>query len=125
MFARMQIPASGKYKALLIPDVAIGTEQNERFVSIVGPDDTVRNQPVQLGALFGNLRAITGGLKPDERVIVNGLQSARPGAKVEPHESPISASDVVALDKLLAGPSTNPAAPQSRPAPAQSEGSVQ
>jgi len=110
-FARMRIPASAKYDALLVPDVAIGTEQNERFVSVVNNEGTVKNQPVKLGAVFGSLRAIVEGLKPGEAVIVSGLQQARPGAKVTAHEAPISDADLKALEKSLPDPTqTRPAA---------------
>ena len=58
LFARMRIPGSGRYEALLIPDAAIAAEQNERYVLVVGPDNMVRQQPVKLGVLFGTLRSI-------------------------------------------------------------------
>jgi RND family efflux transporter MFP subunit len=107
LFARMRIPGSGRYKALLIPDVAIGTEQNERFVLVLGLDDVVRSQPVKLGVPFGTLRSIVSGLKPGERVVVNGLQQARPGTKVNPHEAPVSTAELEALAKTLpASPAT-------------------
>jgi multidrug efflux pump subunit AcrA (membrane-fusion protein) len=81
-----------------VPDVAVGTEQSERFLLTVGPDDVVVSRPVKLGQLFGSLRAIAEGLKPGERVIVNGLQVARPGSKVAPKEEPISAQAIAALE---------------------------
>ena len=80
----MRIPASGRYQALLIPDEAVNTDQNERYLLIVGTNDVVQRRTVKLGALFGTLRSITDGLKPGEWVIVNGMQSAMPGAKVRP-----------------------------------------
>jgi RND family efflux transporter MFP subunit len=89
MFARVRIPGSGRYTALLIPDQAIGADQDRRFVMVVNADDVVEMHPVKLGALFGGLRAIPSGVKPGDRVIVNGLQRARPGAKVSPTEQPI------------------------------------
>jgi RND family efflux transporter MFP subunit len=112
-FARMRIPGSAPYQALLIPDVAIGTEQNERFVLVVGADNTVQSRRVKPGALFGNLRVIVDGVKAGEAVVVNGLQQARPGAKVKPHEAPIPPGDLEALDKLMPGPGTAPATTQS------------
>jgi multidrug efflux system membrane fusion protein len=116
LFARMRIPGSGRYAALLIPDAAVGTEQNERFVLIVGADNVVRSQPVKLGALFGTLRSIVDGLKPGELVIVNGLQQARPGAKVNPHEAPISTAELEALEKTLPGSPTTRSIPLTNPA---------
>src|SRR6202158_1626717 len=80
LFALTRIPASGRYTALLIPDAAVNTDQNERYLLIVGSDGVVQQRPVKWGALFGNLRSITDGLKPGERVIVHGMLSARSGA---------------------------------------------
>src|SRR5882757_4044857 len=90
LFTLTRIPASGRYQALLIPDAAVNTDQNERYLLIVGDRDVVQRRPVKLGALFGNLRSIDNGLKPGERVIVNGMQSATPGAKVSTHEVAVS-----------------------------------
>jgi RND family efflux transporter MFP subunit len=103
LFALTRIPASGRYQALLIPDAAVNTDQNERYLLIVGSNDVVQQQPVRLGALFGTLRSITGGLKPGERVIVNGMQSAMPGAKVNPHEVPVPTESLGALESSAAG----------------------
>jgi RND family efflux transporter MFP subunit len=97
LFARVRIPASGRYQTLLIPDEAVNTNQNERYLLIVGAGNVVQQRTVKLGALFGTLRSITNGLKPGEWVIVSGMQSAMPGAKVTPREAPISTQ---ALDEL-------------------------
>jgi RND family efflux transporter MFP subunit len=104
LFTLTRIPASGRYQALLIPDAAVNTDQNERYLLIVGTDDVVKQRPVKLGALFGTLRSITDGLKPGERVIVNGLQSAQPGAKVTPHEVPVPTQSLDALESIAARP---------------------
>ena len=84
MFARVQVPASPPYEALLVPEVAIGTEQVRKFVYVVGPDNTVSQKFVVLGQLSDHLRVVKEGLRPDDRVIVNGMMRARPGAKVTP-----------------------------------------
>lgn len=86
MFARIQVPASPKYEALLVPDEAIGSEQVRKFVYVVDADNTVRQKFVTLGTLQGPLRVIKSGIEPDDRIIVNGLMRARPGAKVTPQE---------------------------------------
>jgi RND family efflux transporter MFP subunit len=90
VFARMRINRSDPYKTLLVPDVAIGTEQNERYVLVVGKDNVVVSKPVKLGGLFGSLRSITSGLDPNDAVVVNGLQQAQPNSKVAPETKPIS-----------------------------------
>jgi RND family efflux transporter MFP subunit len=86
MFGRIRVPGSPTYPALLVPEVAIGTEQVRKFVYVVAPDGTVQQKYVTLGQTYGNLRAIKDGLTADDRVIVNGLMRARPGAKVTPQE---------------------------------------
>jgi RND family efflux transporter MFP subunit len=104
LFTLTRIPASGRYQTLLIPDGAVNTDQNERYLLIVGPDDVVQQRPVKLGALFGTLRSITDGLKPGERVVVNGMLSAMPGTKVIPHEVPVPTQSLDALESIAAGP---------------------
>jgi multidrug efflux pump subunit AcrA (membrane-fusion protein) len=85
-FANVRIPGSGKYKALLVPDAAIGNDQSHKTVLVVNQSNIVEVRIVQLGALFGDLRSITSGLTPDEKVIVNGQMKAFPGAPVTPAE---------------------------------------
>ncbi|MGM4928340.1 efflux RND transporter periplasmic adaptor subunit [Tardiphaga sp. 215_C5_N2_1] len=83
-FARVRVIASGEYEALLIPDAAVANDQSRKIVMVVKADDTVEARPVTLGPLDGGLRVIREGLKPDDRVIVDGIQRARVGAKVAP-----------------------------------------
>jgi RND family efflux transporter MFP subunit len=84
MFARVRVPGSPAYAALLIPDAAIGTEQIRKFVLVVDADNTVRQKFVTLGQLSGGLRVIKDGLDANDRVIVNGVMRARAGQKVTP-----------------------------------------
>jgi RND family efflux transporter MFP subunit len=87
MFARVRVPASAPYEALLVPDAAIGTEQARRFVIVIDEQDTARPKYVTLGQLTpDNLRVIKEGIGPDDRVVVSGLMQARPGQKVRPEE---------------------------------------
>jgi RND family efflux transporter MFP subunit len=86
MFARVQVPGSAPYQALLVPDSAIGTEQARKFLLLVGPDNVVALRYVTLGDLVDGMRVIKSGLAPDDRVIVTGLMRARAGAKVTPQE---------------------------------------
>ena len=87
MFARIRVPGSPPYEALLVPDAAIGTEQVRKIVLVVDADNTVKQKYVTLGETTADgLRVIKSGLDPDDRVIVNGLMRARPGQKVTPHE---------------------------------------
>ncbi len=82
MFARVRVPASPAYEALLVPDAAIGSEQARKFVLVVDGDNTARPKYVTLGQLDGDLRVIKQGLGPDDRVIVNGMARVRAGQKV-------------------------------------------
>jgi RND family efflux transporter MFP subunit len=83
MFARVRVPGSPPYEGLLVPDIAVGTEQARRYVVVVDDQDTARIKYVTLGQLTSdNLRVIKEGLGPDDRVVVNGLMQARPGTKV-------------------------------------------
>ena len=87
MFARVRVPASPPYEGLLVPDVAIGTEQARRYVIVADDKDTARIKYVTIGQLTSdNLRVIKDGLGPDDRVVVEGLMQARPGTKVRPQE---------------------------------------
>jgi multidrug efflux system membrane fusion protein len=84
-FARVRVLGSAPYEALLLPDTAIATDQSRKIVFVVKDDNTVEARPVTLGALDDGLRVVKEGLKPDDKVIVDGLQRARIGAKVSPH----------------------------------------
>jgi len=87
MFARVRVPASQPYEALLVPDAAIGTEQARKFVMVVNADNSVAPKYVTLGDTTPDgKRVIKDGLGPEDRVVVNGLMRARPGQKVTPQE---------------------------------------
>jgi membrane fusion protein, multidrug efflux system len=73
-----------KTKALLVRDAAIGTDQDRKFVLVLGPGDTLAYRPVVPGRLIDGLRIITSGLTAGDRVLVNGLMRVRPGMKVSP-----------------------------------------
>jgi RND family efflux transporter MFP subunit len=85
MFARVRVPGSPPYEALLVPDAAVGTEQTRKFLFVVGADNKVQQKYVELGqATKDNLRVIKSGIGPDDRIIVNGLMRARAGIVVSP-----------------------------------------
>jgi len=87
-FGRVRLIGSAPYEALLLPDTAIATDQSRKIVFVVKDDDTVEAKPVTLGPLDQGLRVIREGLKAEDRVIVDGIQRARVGAKVAPHALP-------------------------------------
>ncbi len=84
-FGRVRLIGSAPYEALLLPDTAIATDQSRKIVFVVKDDNTVEAKPVVLGPLDEGLRVIREGIKAEDRVIVDGLQRARVGAKVSPH----------------------------------------
>ncbi len=87
MFARVRVPASPAYEALLVPATAIGTEQARKFVMTVNAENTATPKYVTLGQTTADgLQVIKDGAGPDDRIVVNGLMRARPGAKVTPQE---------------------------------------
>lgn len=89
LFGRIQLLGEGPYEALILPDQAIGTDQTQRLVYVVGEDNVVVARPVTLGRALGALRIIRSGLKPTDRVVINGIQKIRPGATVAPVEGQI------------------------------------
>jgi len=92
-YARLRVPGSGRYRALLVPDEAVGNDQDQHNVLVVEKDNKVQVRPVQLGALFGGLRSIVSGLGVEDRVVVNGQMHARPGAAVTPTEVTIKVEE--------------------------------
>ncbi|WAC73403.1 efflux RND transporter periplasmic adaptor subunit [Roseateles sp. SL47] len=90
-FARIRLGQAKSRPAVLVNERAVGTDQNKRFVMVVGKDNTLVYREVQLGASVDGLRIVTAGLQANERVVVNGLQRVRPGALVQPQMVPMNA----------------------------------
>jgi RND family efflux transporter MFP subunit len=86
MFARLRLDAGAPYQTLVVPEVAIGSEQVKKFVFVVGPENKVQQRFVELGPLVGADRVIREGLAPTDKVVVNGLMRVRPGVTVAPQE---------------------------------------
>jgi RND family efflux transporter MFP subunit len=86
LFGRVKVEASNTYKAILVPDEAIGSDQNQRVVYVVGGDGTITTKPVRLGPRLYGYRVIRDGMDGNETIVVNGLMRARPGAKVTPQK---------------------------------------
>lgn len=85
LFGVIAVPGSPRYQAVLVPDEAILTDLDRRFVYVVGEDGSVRQQPLRLASRTDNYRIVREGLKGDETIVVNGLQRVRlGGGKVTP-----------------------------------------
>jgi multidrug efflux system membrane fusion protein len=93
LFARVQLASgSGKQEpAALIVERAIGTDQDRKFVYVVNGDGKAEYRAVRLGPVVEGLRVVRDGLKPGEKIIVNGLQRVRPGAPVSAQLVPMEA----------------------------------
>lgn len=88
LFARVRVPMSAEYQALLVSEAALGTDQGQKYVYVVNEQNVVERRFVKPGARQDDgLRVISGGLKSGEWVVVNGLQRARPGKPVTPQRT--------------------------------------
>jgi RND family efflux transporter MFP subunit len=108
MFGHLRLLGSGTYQGLLIPDEAVTAQQSDQIVYVVGQDDKVRERKVQLGPLVNGLRVVQSGLKPDDLVVIDGVQRAKAGIKVTPKQGKIVPPD----------PGTSPAPSDFAPPPA-------
>jgi RND family efflux transporter MFP subunit len=109
MFGNMRLADGRTALALLVPDGAVRVDQARKIVLVVGKDDTVAAKPVETGPLVGGLRVIRSGLTRTDRVVVQGVQFAMPGAKVKPRVTQVRAS---AAAVGSAPPATTPSASQ-------------
>jgi len=101
-FARIRMGQAQSTSAVLINERAVGTDQNKKFVMVVGEGDKAEYREVQLGAPVDGLRVVTSGLKAGERIVVNGLQRVRPGAVIAPQEVPMAAKAELQGDRAPA-----------------------
>ena len=90
-YVRVRVPFDQEPNALLVPDVALGSDQAGRYVLVVNGENVVEQRKVQTGPVEGELRVIESGLKPDDRVVIAGLLRAIPGQKVDPQLQKIEA----------------------------------
>ncbi|WP_341923029.1 efflux RND transporter periplasmic adaptor subunit [Polaromonas sp. YR568] len=99
-FARIRMGQATQATALLVNERAVGTDQNKKFVLVVGADNKAAYREVTLGASVNGLRVVKNGLAPNERIVVNGLQRVRPGALVAPQQVEMSAkAELLHADK--------------------------
>ncbi|WP_426194857.1 efflux RND transporter periplasmic adaptor subunit [Massilia sp. DWR3-1-1] len=111
LFARVQLSGdpAAKKTATMIADRAIGTDQNRKFVFVVKADNTAEYRPVTLGPMVDGLRVVRDGVKPGEKIVVNGLQRVRPGAPITAQLVPMQDDVKVApaADVKVAAKATN------------------
>lgn len=89
LFGRARLLGSGEYKGLLVPDEAVITDQTRRAVFVLGKDNKIEMRNVELGPMVEGLRVIKGGLKPSDKVVLDGFARLQPGAVVKPNAKPI------------------------------------
>ncbi len=87
-FVRVRVPLGPAQDALLVPDVALGSDQGGRYVLIVNQDNVVEQRKVEIGALVDGMRVIAKGITASDRVVVSGILRAIPGNKVDPQTAP-------------------------------------
>jgi membrane fusion protein, multidrug efflux system len=92
-FARLRMGQPKTEPALVVNERAIGTDQNKKYVIVVGADNKAAYREVTLGVFVDGLRLVTNGLTPGERIVVNGLQRVRPGALLAPKLVSMTGSD--------------------------------
>ena len=105
LFSRVRVALEEKPDALLVPERALGTDQEGRYLLVVDNKDVVEHRKVKVGSQEGTLRVIEANLNPGDLVIVNGLQKARPGSKVKPTRE---VAEVVPAVAIGPGPKKTP-----------------
>jgi RND family efflux transporter MFP subunit len=107
MFVRVRVPIGLPRQALLVHEESLASDQGERFVYVVTPEDKVEDRRVVPGKLDGKFRVIESGLSPGERVVVTGLQRVKPGIKVVTKQyedsRPGTITNVHTPDEVLVG----------------------
>ena len=93
MFGKIRIADTLEYEAILLPDSAIGADQAEKFVYVIGDDQQARRQVVETGPIALGLRVIRQGITAEDRVVIAGLQRIRQGIAVEPKPESIVADE--------------------------------
>lgn len=113
MFGRARLLGSGTYKAMLIPDEAVTTDQTRKLVYVVGQDNKTAARPIETGPLVDGLRVVKSGLKPGDHVVIAGATNLQPGAVVTPK-----------MTQIRARPGDSPPSAQVDTAPPPSEATV-
>jgi len=104
-FARIRMGQATRGTALLINERAVGTDQNKKFVLVVGADNKAIYREITLGASVNGLRIVKQGLAANERIVVNGLQRIRPGSLVAPQPVEMAAKAELSKPVLVAAKS--------------------
>lgn len=124
LFVRLRI-FQDTAEALLAPDIALLADQNGRYALVVNDKDVVEVRRVKIGSLDGPMRVVTDGLAPTDRIVVNGVQQARPGLTVKPTLKAIEAPKVPAQAPAQSSQPDKPTEPPAKPASGTSSAPAQ
>jgi multidrug efflux system membrane fusion protein len=108
LFARVQIGGGDEHRSLLITDRAVGTDQSHKFVYVVDAESKAERREVTLGPVVDGLRVVYRGLKPGEKIVVNGLQRVKAGQPIKAETVPMMASETPAKDTKVALTTSSP-----------------
>jgi RND family efflux transporter MFP subunit len=111
LFTRLRMPIGEREDALLVTERAIGADQGGRYLLAVNSENVVEKRLIHMGQLVDGLRVIEEGLQPGDWIIVNGLQRARPGAKVDPERADMRSLTASALKAAAAKPEADDSEP--------------
>jgi RND family efflux transporter MFP subunit len=117
LFARIRVPVGDAHQALLVSERALGSDQGQKFLYVVGADNKALYRHVEVGALRDGLQVITRGLESGERVVLSGLQRIRSGDKVTPKAVPMTSRDVAPAAAAPEAASVAKTAPAAASAP--------
>lgn len=123
LFSRVRMPISKRPNMPLVTELAIGADQSGRYVLVVNSENTVEKRNVRLGQTVDGMRVVEDGVGPDDRVIVTGIQRARPGGKVDPgtiEMASLTTSAIKAAEQARAAEQAS-AAPEPPPAMGRQE----
>jgi RND family efflux transporter MFP subunit len=90
LFARLRLPGSGQYRATLVPDAAIASDQSQKYVFVVDRENKAQYRPVEIGPLVDGLRVVRKGVAAEDWIVVAGLQRVRPGITVDAERDTVS-----------------------------------
>jgi RND family efflux transporter MFP subunit len=99
LFARIRVPLSERYPALLVSERAIGTDQAQKYVLTLTPTNTVAYTAVKLGPVVEGKRIVRSGLVAGEKIIINGMERIRPGMPVTPQEQVAGGENVKVAER--------------------------
>jgi RND family efflux transporter MFP subunit len=101
-FGRVRVLFGAPKPMVFVPDAAIGSDQSRKFVLVVSKAGVVESRPIEVGPQVGDLRVVRSGLGPDDRVVVRGIQMARPGQTVKTVASAVTDRSTASLASVAA-----------------------